>query len=80
MVSASRIQTLLTCAKAQEMCLILPDGFSVGYIQLARDYIQLYSEVDLVKNAFSALRLESSSPVQSSDYRRPSYSFKFTLV
>ena len=34
MVNASRIQTLLTCAKAQESSLILPDGFSVGYIRL----------------------------------------------
>ena len=34
MVSASHIQTLLTCAKAQEMRLILPDGFFVGYIRL----------------------------------------------
>ena len=34
MVSASRIQTLLTCAKAQELRLILPDGFFVGYIRL----------------------------------------------
>ena len=34
MVSASRIQTLLACAKAQESSLILPDGFSVGHIRL----------------------------------------------
>ena len=34
MVSASCIQTLLMCAKAQEMRLILPDGFSIGYIWL----------------------------------------------
>ena len=34
MVSAARVQTLLTCAKAQEKGAMLPDGFSVGYIQL----------------------------------------------
>ena len=27
-------QTLLTCAKVQETRLILPDGFSIGYIRL----------------------------------------------
>ena len=31
MVSAGRIQTLLTCAKAPESYLTLPDGFSVGF-------------------------------------------------
>ena len=34
MVSAGRIQTLLTCAKAQEWRTMLPDGFSVCYIRL----------------------------------------------
>ena len=34
MASASCVQTLLTCAKAQERRAMLPDGFSVGYIRL----------------------------------------------
>ena len=34
MVSAGRVQTLLTCAKAQERRAMLPDGFSVGCFQL----------------------------------------------
>ena len=34
MVSASRIQILLMCAKAQERHLMLLDGFSIGYIWL----------------------------------------------
>ena len=33
MVSGGHIQTLLPCAKAQERCAMLPDGFSIGYIQ-----------------------------------------------
>ena len=35
MGSAGRVQTLLTCAKAQERCAMLPDGFSVGYFRLS---------------------------------------------
>ena len=31
MVSASHIQTLLMCAKAQESHLMLPDGFSIEF-------------------------------------------------
>ena len=34
MASAGRVQTLLTCAKAQERRAMLPDGFSVGYFRL----------------------------------------------
>ena len=34
MASAGRIQTLLTCARAQERHAMLQDGFSVGYIRL----------------------------------------------
>ena len=34
MVSAGCVQTLLTCAKAQERRTMLPDGFSVGYFRL----------------------------------------------
>ena len=34
MVRAGCVQTLLTCAKAQERRAMLPDGFSVGYIRL----------------------------------------------
>ena len=47
MVSASRIQTLLMCAKAQEMRLILPDGFSVGYILLGTRLASLVLRPDL---------------------------------
>ena len=35
MGSASRVETLLTCAKAQERRAMLPDGFSVGYFRLS---------------------------------------------
>ena len=31
---ASALQTLLTCAKAQESHAMLPDGFSIGYFRL----------------------------------------------
>ena len=34
MASASCVQTLLTCAKAQERRAMLPDRFSVGYFRL----------------------------------------------
>ena len=34
MVSAGRVQTLLTCAKAPERPEMLPDGFSVGCFRL----------------------------------------------
>ena len=34
MASASRVETLLTCAKAQERRTMLPDGFSIGYFRL----------------------------------------------
>ena len=34
MASTGRIQTLLTCAKAQERHAMLPDRFSVGYFRL----------------------------------------------
>ena len=34
MVSVGCIQTLLTCAKAQERHAMLLEGFSIGYIQL----------------------------------------------
>ena len=34
MASAGRVQTLLTCAKAQERHAMLPDGFSVGHFRL----------------------------------------------
>ena len=34
MASAGRVQTLLTCAKAQERRAMLPDRFSVGYFWL----------------------------------------------
>ena len=34
MASAGRVQTLLTCAKAQERRAMLPDGFSVGCFRL----------------------------------------------
>ena len=34
MASAGRIETLLTCAKAQERRAMLPDGFSIGYFRL----------------------------------------------
>ena len=39
MVSAGRIQTLLTCAKAPESCLSLPDKFSIGFSGWSWDYI-----------------------------------------
>ena len=35
MASAGHVQTLLTCAKAQERRAMLPDGFSVGYFRLS---------------------------------------------
>ena len=34
MASAGRVQTLLTCAKAQERRAMLPNGFLVGYFRL----------------------------------------------
>ena len=34
MASASRVETLLTCAKTQERRAMLSDGFSVGYFWL----------------------------------------------
>ena len=35
MASASRVETLLTCAKAQERHAMLPDEFSVGYFWIS---------------------------------------------
>ena len=40
MVSTSCIQTLLTRAKAPESRIALPDGFSVGYLQLGRRLVK----------------------------------------
>ena len=61
MVSTSRVETLLTCAKAlltcakgQERHAMLPDGFSVGW---ARDYIAETPRASFIFPAYARLSL-----------------------
>ena len=48
MASAGRVQTMLTCAKAQERRTMLPDEFSVGYFQLGTRLQELGYEFKVV--------------------------------